>query len=112
MVNNNTQRIDVYDSYKFSDGRIIEFLKFTGGKIPWSTLLEDESGRQWRVQQYYWTTNSPEGYEKILTEEEQNIFQYLLVGLNHQDKPVKDLIVILVPKGIVSLIYELIHLTA
>ena len=90
MLDDKNYLVEVYDSYKFSDGRIIAFLRFTGGKIPASTLLEDESGRQWRVQQYYWTTNSPEDYEKILTEEEQNIFQYILEALNHQDKPVKD----------------------
>jgi hypothetical protein len=64
-------------------------LKSINGKVPASTLLVDEVGRQWRVQQYYWTTTSPEGYEKIQVEEEQNIFQHILKGINNQDKPTK-----------------------
>src|SRR5262245_3812260 len=82
--------VEVYDSYKLSNGKIIAFLKSNSGKIPSSTLLEDEFARRWMVKQYFWTTNSPEGYEKIRTEEEQNIFQYILTGINHQDKPTKD----------------------
>jgi hypothetical protein len=86
-ISNN--RIEVYNSYKFSDGMIVAFLKSTAGKIPSSTLLNDEAGREWMVKQYLWTTNSPEGYERTRSEEQQNIFQYHLLGINQQDKPTK-----------------------
>jgi hypothetical protein len=89
MEDSNNNSVEVYESYKFSDGMIVAFLKSTAGKIPLSTLLKDEAGREWMVKQYIWTTNSPDGYERIRSEEQQNIFQYYLLGINQDDKPTK-----------------------
>lgn len=85
----NESFIDVYESYKFSDGRIVAFLKSPDCKIPTLTILEDDSGSQWRIKQYFWTTGSAEAYEKTEKEESQNIFQYLLEGINQNEKPTK-----------------------
>jgi hypothetical protein len=82
-------QVIVHESFKFSDGRIIAFLHSKEGKLAPSTFLKDDSGKIWQVQQYYLTTNSTEGYEKIRTEEAQNIFQYILIAIDHNDKPTK-----------------------
>ena len=83
----NDNLIDVYDSYKFSDGRIVVFLKSPDGKLPNQTILEDSLGCQWAIMQYLRVTGSIETYEKIEAKEPQNIFQYLLEGINQNDKP-------------------------
>jgi hypothetical protein len=80
---------DVYDSYKFSDGRIVAFLKSPHGKLPNQTVLADSTGCQWAIKQYFRVTGSVETYEKTEVEEAQNIFQYLLEGLNQKEKPAK-----------------------
>jgi hypothetical protein len=82
--------IEVIDSFKFSDGRLLAFLKYDRGKMSNLTTLEDASGRQWKVTQYVRTTGSVEHYQKTDEEEAQNIFQYLLEGIGHQEKPMKD----------------------
>lgn len=80
--------VKVIESYKFSDGRIIAFLKCDKGKLSSGTILHDSNGRQWRIKQYLWTTGSVATYEKRSEEEGENIFQYLLDGLEHGDKPI------------------------
>ena len=81
--------IGVYDSYKFSDGRIVAILKSFDGKLPNETVLEDSAGNKWKIKQYFWTTGSIEAYKKREEEEKQNIFQYLLEGVNLSEKPMK-----------------------
>lgn len=85
----NIRSIKVYDSYKFSDGRIVAFLKSSYGKLPDQTFLEDGFGRRWKIRQYFWTTGSVQTYEKKEREEAENIFQYLLEGINQNEKPTK-----------------------
>jgi len=82
--------IEVIDSFKISDGRLLAFLQYDGGKMSNLTTLEDESGRQWRIRHYVRTTGGFESYQKIEKDEAQNIFQYLLEGIDHYDKPTKD----------------------
>ena len=89
MANNLKNHIYVIDSYKLSDGRIIAFLKSGNGKLFEQSILEDEAGHRWTIKCYFWTTGSPESYEKIKLEEAQNIFQYLLEDININEKPTK-----------------------
>ena len=64
MANNLKNHIYVIDSYKLSDGRIIAFLKSGNGKLFEQSILEDEAGHRWTIKCYFWTTGSPESYEK------------------------------------------------
>lgn len=83
------EKVLVNESYKFSDGRIIAFLKCNPGKFERleKITLKDSTNKMWNVKQYITTYGSIEGYEKIQKLELENIFQYLLSGINHQDKP-------------------------
>jgi len=83
------QSVEVFDAYIFSDGRIVAFLKSFGGKLLDQTVLKDNSGNQWKIRQYVWTTGSIEAYEKREKEEAENIFQYLIEGINQAEKPAK-----------------------
>lgn len=85
----NIRSIEVYDSYKFSDGRIVSFLKSFTGKLPDQTVLEDSSGSRWKIGQNFRTTGSFDAYEKREKEEAESIFQYLLEGINQNEKPRK-----------------------
>ncbi len=85
----NIHSIEVYDSYKFSDGRILAFLKSFSGKLPDQTFLEDGLGSRWKISQYFWTTGSIDAHKKRDKEEAENIFQYLLEGINQTEKPTK-----------------------
>lgn len=84
-------QVEVIDSFKLSDGRIIAFLKCYPGKFNLvdQVILADDSNKRWNVRQYLIVFGSPEGQEKILKQESENIFQYLLSGIGHLDKPVK-----------------------
>lgn len=84
--------VEVFDSYKFSDGRILACLKSFSGKLPDQTVLKDSSGNQWKIKQYFWTTGSIETYEKREKEEAGNIFQYLIEGISQNEKPAKEAI--------------------
>jgi hypothetical protein len=89
VANNQKNYIYVIESYKLSDGTIIAFLKSENGKLSDQSILEDKAGHQWKIKCYFWTTGSPESYVKIKSEEAQNIFQYLLEGININEKPTK-----------------------
>ena len=89
MTVNENEIVEVYDSYKFSYGTIIAFLKSRLGKLPNSTILEDQSKRQWEIKKFYWSTGSPESYEMTQVEQQQGIFQYVVEGINHDEKPPK-----------------------
>jgi len=88
--------VEVYDSYKFSDGRIVAFLKSFRGKLPNQTILEDNSENRWKILQYFLTTGSIEAYEEKAKQEASNIFQYLIEGINQNEKPVKGAILTVV----------------
>ena len=81
------QFVQVIDSYKFSDGKLIVFLKWDHGKLADGIILDDLSGRTWIIKYYVRITGSFETYEKIERQEEQNIFQYLLDGGTVSEKP-------------------------
>lgn len=90
IIDSNTKYcVDVIESYKLSDGKIIAFLKSKDGKIPDQSILEDSFGSQWKIKQYLRVTGSIATYEKIDKEEAQNIFQYLLEAVNQNDKPIE-----------------------
>jgi len=87
IYSNSKYYIDVIESYKLSNGMIIAFLKSKDGKIPDHSILEDSFGSKWKIKKYLRVTGSIETYEKTDKEEAQNIFQYLLAGVNQNDKP-------------------------
>lgn len=87
IYSNSKYYINVIESFKLSNGMIIAFLKSKDGKIPDDSILEDSFGSKWKIKQYLRVTGSIYTYEKIDKEEAQNIFQYLLEGLNQNDKP-------------------------
>jgi hypothetical protein len=84
------EEVKVLESFKLSDGRIIAFLKCCSGKfenIVDIVLSDSLTSKRWKVRQYLFTYGSVEGYEKIQKQETENVFQYLLLGIDHQDKP-------------------------
>ena len=87
--------VNVIESYKLSDGKIIAFLKYDQGKLPVGTILCDTDGKQWQVKQYFWRTGSIAYYRERTEEEAQNIFQYLLDGHKHGEKPLRSTSVII-----------------
>ncbi len=87
IYSNSKYYIEVIESFKLSNGMIIAFLKSKDGKIPDDSILEDSFGSKWKIKQYLRVTGSIDTYEKTDKEEAQNIFQYLLEGLNQNDKP-------------------------
>ena len=82
--------IEVVESYKIAD-KIICFLKCYAGKLNAGLFLRDNQNKEWTVKQYLTVFGSIDTYEKIQKQEEQNIFQYLLEGNGHDDKPSKDI---------------------
>ena len=81
--------VEVMESFKMSDGRIIVFLKCYPGKLENRLKLMDDTYRLWLLKQYLVITGSFETFEKIKKEEKENIFQYLLEPINHTEKPLK-----------------------
>lgn len=80
------QFVQVINSFKLSDEKIIVFLKWKNGKLASGTLLDNLDGKTWAVR-YISTTGSIETYEKTIEEEKNNIFQYLLEPLSEREKP-------------------------
>lgn len=80
------EKVNVIEAYKFSDGRIVAFLKSSNGRLSNNTFLRDDFGKQWIVKPFF-HTYSVEGFQKKEQEEAQNIFEYLLQCVNHDEKP-------------------------
>lgn len=53
-------------------------------------MLDDLSGNKWIIKSYVMVTGSFKTYDKIKEDEAQNIYQYLLEGVNAIKKPVAD----------------------
>lgn len=81
--------VEVIDSFKLSDGRIITLLKCYPGKLERQLELADDINKKWVLRQYLIITGSFDTYEKIRKEEKENIFQYLLEPQGHDTKPIK-----------------------
>ena len=87
LLNNKESLSEITDSYRLSNNMIIAFIEFSGGKLPDSTILENYQRKKWRIKRYFQTMGSIEANEKIKQQEEKNIFQYELEGIEHSDKP-------------------------
>jgi hypothetical protein len=79
--------VDVIASFKLSNRKMIAFLKCYPGKYEEEYILEDNSKKQWILKNYLVVTGSFESYEKTRKEENENIFQYLIQPVGHEEKP-------------------------
>lgn len=79
--------VEVIESFKLSDDRIIAFLQCYPGKLDGPLMLTDVVGRKWVLKYEMKVWGSYDTYEKIRNEGEKNIFQYLLEPVNHELKP-------------------------
>jgi hypothetical protein len=79
--------VDVIASFKLSIGKMLAFLKCYPGKYEEEYILEDSSKKQWILKKYLFVTGSVETYEKTRKEESENIFQYLIQPVGHEEKP-------------------------
>lgn len=79
--------VDVIDSYDLSTGKMIAFLKCYPGKYEEVYVLEDSTLRRWVLKEYLVITGSVDTYEKIKTQEKENIFQYWIQPVGHNEKP-------------------------
>jgi hypothetical protein len=70
-----------------SMGKMIAFLKCYPGKYDEEYILEDSANRRWILKKYLFVTGSVETYEKTRKEESENIFQYLIQPVGHEEKP-------------------------
>jgi hypothetical protein len=82
--------VEVVESFKFSNGKIIAMLQCYPGKLDGSLELSDTSGRRWILKCEIKATGSYEAYEKDEDNAKKNIFQYLLEPIDHAGKPLKD----------------------
>src|SRR5581483_4171920 len=79
--------VDVIASFKLANEKMIVFLKCYPGKYDEEYVLEDGSKKQWILKKYQAVTGSFESYEKTRKEESENIFQYLIQPVGHEEKP-------------------------
>jgi hypothetical protein len=79
--------VDVIASFKLSNEKMITLLKCYPGKYEEEYLLEDPAKRQWILKKYLVVTGSAESYEKTRKEESENVFQYLIQPVGHEEKP-------------------------
>ena len=84
---NQEETIEVIESYKLSDGRIIVFLKSHNGKLADDIVLNSNDGKKWMTKSFFHTYGHSE-IENIMNREANNIFEYLLEGINHDEKPI------------------------
>jgi hypothetical protein len=81
--------VEVTESFKLSNDRIIAFLKCYPGKLDGPLELTDDTDKKWILKRFLVTTGSIETYEKTREEEKENIFQYELEPKGHDGKPIK-----------------------
>lgn len=89
LLDNKQNLVDISDSFKLSDDRLIAFIKSDHGKLDEFTILEDSRRRKWKIRGYIQAHGSIEGYEIIRQQEADNTFQYQLEGIGHSEKPTK-----------------------
>ena len=89
LLENKDNVAEVIDSFLLSDGSLIAFLNSPKGKLTESTVLENYYKKKWIIKEYVHAYGSIESCEKIKVEEKENTFQYLIVGVEHYDKPDK-----------------------
>lgn len=89
LLENKHNLVEVIDSFKFSDGRLIAFIKSDCGKLTDSTILENYQKIKWKIKSSLHVMGSIKTYEIIKQQEEDNTFQYLLEELGHTEKPAK-----------------------
>jgi hypothetical protein len=79
--------VDVITSFKLSNEKMIAFLKCYPGKYEEEYTLEDTAKRQWLLRKYLVVNGNAESYKKTRKEESENIFQYLIQPVGHEEKP-------------------------
>jgi hypothetical protein len=79
--------IDVIATFKLSNEKMIAFLKCYPGKYEEEYVLEDSVNKQWILKKCLVVTGSVETYEKTRKEESENVFQYLIQPVGHEEKP-------------------------
>lgn len=82
--------VEVIESFKLSDDRIIAFLQCYPGKLDGPLMLTDVLGRKWVLKYEMKVSGSYDTYEKISNAGKKNIYQYLLESVNHEFKPLKN----------------------
>jgi hypothetical protein len=80
--------VDIIDSYKLSLPKIVGFIKCYPGELPVGTIVSNDKNQKWMLQNFF-HTNSVEGYELIEEMKKQNIFEYALKPIDHNEKPTK-----------------------
>ncbi len=79
--------VNVKESYLLSNGQMIAFLKGYIGKYEEEYKLEDNSARQWILKNHLFTFGSIGTHEKMKNDARDNIFQYLIQPVGHNEKP-------------------------
>jgi hypothetical protein len=79
--------VEVKESFKLSIGKMVAFLKCNPGKYEEEYILEDSNKKQWVLKKHLIVTGSFETYEKTTKEESENVFQYLIQPVGHEEKP-------------------------
>ncbi|AXY73643.1 hypothetical protein D3H65_06465 [Paraflavitalea soli] len=82
--------VEVVESFKLSDERIIASLQCYPGKLDGPLELTDATGRKWVLKCEIKVSGSFATYEKISNDGKRNIFQYLLESIDHESKPSKN----------------------
>ena len=89
LIENKGNLVEMVDSYLLSDGKLIASINSGFGKLADGTILENAQNKKWRIKQLHQVWGSIETYEIIQRAENENTFQYLLEGIEHENKPEK-----------------------
>lgn len=89
LLENKDHVVEIIDSYKLSDDRLIAFINSDDGKLDDSTILQDYQRKKWMIKGYLHVHGSIKNYETIKQQETENTFQYVIEGIGHTEKPVK-----------------------
>lgn len=81
--------VEIIESYNAAEN-IICFIKCYAGKLDNGFILSDNQNKSWTVKQYLTVFGSIKTYDKIQEQESKNIFQYVLEGKGHSDKPLEN----------------------
>lgn len=67
---------------------MIAFLKCYPGKYQEEYILQDSTNKQWVLKEYQLINHNIVSPEKIAMEESGNVYQYLVIPVNHEDLPI------------------------